>query len=289
MIGLGEVIAVTRDEIDLANIAQIDAVVQSSGADVIVNAAAYTNVEGAESDESTAQAINGAAVAALASCARASGALLVHYSTDYVFDGLKDTPYSEDDATAPLSAYGRSKLAGELAIRASGCRHFILRTSWVYAARGKNFLRTILRLAAQRAELSIVADQHGAPTSARLIAQETALLVRAASAVASQRARVDAGCTLHLTAAGHATWFEFAAAIREIALHLGLPFAATLRPIPADQYPTKTSRPGNSRLDLSRIERDWDVHAPSWRYALQLVMEEVADQAANSGQPGTPA
>jgi dTDP-4-dehydrorhamnose reductase len=265
-----------RSQLDLANPVGVGAVVAAYAPDLIVNAAAFTDVEGAESDEASAQTINAHAVRALAETARACRATLIHYSTDYVFDGMKATPYLEDDPTAPLSAYGRSKLGGEQAIRTSGCAHLILRTSWVYAARGRNFMRTILRLATQRPELRIVDDQHGAPTSAHLIAQVTTLMIQALVASSDARQRVDAGTTVHLAASGATTWYGFACEMRELALRLGVPFGARLVPIRADEYPTKARRPQNSRLNLDRLARDWHIVTPAWQSGLRLCMEEFA-------------
>ena len=276
LLGLGEVTAPGRSRLDLRDAAQIGEFVRECAPAIVVNAAAYTDVEGAESDEAGAFAINAGAAAALAAAARDCGAALVHYSTDYVFDGEQPQPYREDDPTAPLSVYGRSKLAGEQAIGAAGCAHLILRTSWVYAARGRNFLRTIARLAGQRPQLRIVDDQFGAPTSARLIAQVTALMIRSYLTDAGARQRVSAGTTVHLTAGGETTWFGFACRARELALELGLPFAAHLLPIAAAEYPTRARRPRNSRLSLERLQRDWAITVPPWETGLRLCMEEIA-------------
>jgi len=235
LLGLGEIVSLGRPQLDLAEARQSAALVQRLAPDVIVNAAAFTDVEGAEDNEEAAMAVNAVAVQSLADAARQCGASLVHYSTDYVFDGMKPDPYVEDDTPAPLSAYGRSKLAGERHILASGCAHLILRTSWVYAARGRNFLRTILRLAAQRPELRVVADQYGAPTSARLIAQVTSLLVRAVLVDPEARGRVRAGQIIHLTADGETSWFGFAEEMKKLATALGLPFGAALVPIRTDE------------------------------------------------------
>lgn len=282
LMGLGELAVLGRAQLDLADAANVGRL-ESQRPDVIVNAAAYTDVEGAESNEAAARAVNATSVAALAGVAKRTGATLVHYSTDYVYDGTKPDPYVETDATHPLSVYGRTKLEGEDALRAAGCAHVILRTSWVYAARGRNFVRTILRAAAQRPELRIVADQHGAPTSARLIAQVTALMVRALGTDPAARARAAAGQVVHLTAGGATTWFGFAQAMRESALALDLPFGAQLVPIRTDEYPTKARRPANSRLDLSRLERDWGIAVPPWQTGLRLVMEDIA-AAAKDGR-----
>ena len=281
--GLGEIVALGRNQLDLADTAGVGNAVQAHSPDLVVNAAAYTDVEAAETNEAAAFAINAQAVRALADAAKACRATLIHYSTDYVFDGMKTTPYAEDDATAPLSAYGRSKLAGEQAVRASGCAHLLIRTSWVYAARGRNFLRTILRLAAQRPELRVVDDQIGAPTTARLIAQATALMIHALAVQPAARQVAEAGTTVHLTAGGATTWYGFACEMRELARQLGIPFGARLVPIRTDEYPTKARRPQNSRLSLDRLARDWGVSVPSWQSALRLCMEESVG-APGAGQ-----
>jgi dTDP-4-dehydrorhamnose reductase len=284
LVGLGDVVALGHSQLDLSDAARVEEVVQSFSPALIVNAAAYTDVEGAETNEATAFAINADAVQALALVAKRRGATLIQYSTDYVFDGEKSAAYHEDDVPGALSTYGRSKLAGEQAVRASGCAHLILRTSWVYAARGRNFLRTILRLAAQRPELRIVDDQRGAPTSARLIAQTTALLMRALAREASARLRAAEGTTVHLSAAGETTWYGFACEARELALELGVPFGAQLAPIRSEEYPTKARRPMNSRLCLERLRGDWGIDVPTWQSGLRLCMEEIAATAPSESR-----
>jgi dTDP-4-dehydrorhamnose reductase len=251
---LGEVIAFDHAGLDLARPDAIVSCVREVKPDVIVNAAAYTAVDKAESEPDLAMAINGIAPGILAEEAKRIGALLVHYSTDYVFDGEKDGPYVETDAPNPLSVYGASKLAGERAIAASGADHLIFRTSWVYANRGKNFLLTILRLAKEKPELRVVADQFGAPTWARDIATATALVL----------ARRPAGAEIwsgiyHLTAAGRTTWHGFAQKIVELA-GLSTPVAA----IPVSEYPTPARRPRNSVLDHSKAESSFGLKLPSW-------------------------
>jgi dTDP-4-dehydrorhamnose reductase len=276
LLGLGDVLALGRDAADLRNPSQLAKVVGETRPAFIINAAAYTDVEAAESNEADAFAVNGAAVGALAEAAHSANAVLVHFSTDYVFDGNKNAPYEEDDPMAPLSVYGRSKLAGEAAIRAAACAHLILRTSWVYAARGRNFLRTILRLAQQKPELRIVDDQIGAPTTARLIAEITAQMVHRCLIDRHAERRVRAGASVNLTAGGATSWFGFAAQARELAGEFGIPFGATLLPIPSSGYPTKAQRPRNSRLSLKVLERDWSIVPPSWQTCLRLCLEEIA-------------
>lgn len=272
---LGEVVALDRRACDLAQPLSLAALVARVAPDVIVNAAAYTAVDRAEAEEALATTINAEAPAVLAGAARAAGALLVHYSTDYVFDGAKAGAWREDDAVAPLNAYGRSKLAGERAIAASGCDHLILRTSWVYAARGANFVRTMLRLGAERERLAVVADQLGAPTWARNIADATAHVVAAAQ---RERAAVAfAPAVLHLASRGETSWHGFAEAIFE-ALRQRPGFAlkvGAVEPIPTSAYPTPAARPLNSRLDCGRLAARYGVRMPHWRDALARCLEEL--------------
>jgi dTDP-4-dehydrorhamnose reductase len=246
---LGDVIAHDRTSLDLSDADRICSLVRDTKPAIIVNAAAYTAVDKAESDQAAAHAINAQAPRLLAEEARKLGALLVHYSTDYVFDGTKPGPYVETDATNPVSVYGRSKREGELAILASGCRHLIFRTSWVFGPRGGNFLLTMLRLAGERTELKIVDDQFGAPTSSAMIADATARALR-----------VDGAEGLfHLTASGRTSWCGFA---REIFKTAGLP--TTVAPIPSVQYPTPARRPHNSALDCSKLIKTFGLTPPAW-------------------------
>jgi dTDP-4-dehydrorhamnose reductase len=246
-----------------------------------VNAAAYTAVDDAERDEPLAMTVNGAAVGVIAEEARRAGALLVHYSTDYVFDGRKDAPYAEDDPPCPVNAYGRSKLAGEVAIREAGGSHVILRTSWVYDARGRNFLRTILGLVAERDELRIVADQIGAPTPAAGIARATAAIVAAALAERAE-GRFAPGL-FHLTASGATSWHGFAAAILDGARRRGLLAAGCaprLVPVATEEYPRPAARPRNSRLACARLKERFGVALPPWEDGLSLCLEEMREQDA---------
>ena len=236
---LGQVMATDRASLDLGEPGTVASAVRAFGPDVIVNAAAYTAVDRAEREAQACFAVNAESVGALAQEAASSGALLVHYSTDYVFDGTKRTPYVETDATAPVSAYGRSKLAGEQQILRSGCRHLILRTSWVYALRGGNFVLTVLRLARERPQLRVVDDQVGAPTWSRDIA--------GATLAALDRPDPLEGL-FHVTAGGSTTWFEFARRIMQVA---GLPTPVV--PITTSEYPTAAARPAYSVLDSSRF------------------------------------
>jgi len=257
---LGELVALDRNGLDLSDSSQLSATVRSIAPSVIVNAAAYTAVDRAETDVATATAINATAPGILAAEARRLGALLIHYSTDYVFDGKKPTPYTEDDAPAPLSAYGRSKQEGELAIASEGGRHLIFRTSWVYGLHGSNFLKTMLRLARERDELRIVGDQFGAPAWTRHLADVTTLIV----------ARHEDACGLyHLAPTGETNWYAYAEAIFAEARRIGLlDKTPTLHRITSADYPLPAARPSNSRLDCSRLQRDFGISLPDWRVGL---------------------
>jgi dTDP-4-dehydrorhamnose reductase len=270
---LGEVIALDRAGCDLARPETIPDIIRSARPDVLLNAAAYTAVDRAETEESLATRVTGTAAGVIAQAARAAGALLVHYSTDYVFDGAKSEPYVEADAPAPLNAYGRSKLAGETAIRAAGADHLILRTSWVYAARGRNFLGTILRLARERDELRIVADQIGAPTWARDIADATGHAVRKAQRERDQDAFRSE--TLHMTAGGATSWHGFAAAILERARDR-LPSRPALCAIATADRPTPARRPRNSRLCCERLRERFGIALPDWAAALDGCLAEMS-------------
>jgi dTDP-4-dehydrorhamnose reductase len=265
MAPLGELIAHDRDTLDLARPGSIVEAVRSANPDVIVNAGAYTAVDQAESEIGPAFAVNADAPGILAGEAKRTGALLVHYSTDYVFDGRSTAPYTEDDIPAPLNAYGLSKLEGERAIRSSGCRHLILRTSWVYSARGRNFLLTILRLARERSELKIVNDQQGAPTSAAALASASASLVRKLALGEGSEG------LYHMSAAGSTTWFGFASSIVSAS---GLP--CRVLPIATQDYPVPARRPANSLLDNQKLQRNFGITLSAWDQALQHCMDEIA-------------
>lgn len=265
---LGDVTALSTKELNLADADAIRSMLRQSEPDFIVNAAAYTAVDQAEREASLAQAVNATAPRVLADEARRTGALLVHFSTDYVFDGSKDGPYVEDDPPRPINTYGASKLAGERAIQASGCRHVILRTSWVYAARGKNFLLTMLRLSRERTELRVVSDQIGAPTWSRALADATAALI--------PQALIDPEShgLYHATNAGATSWFGFATEILRLA---GI--ATPVVPIAACAYPTPAMRPANSVLDNSKLLRVFGVALPDWRDSVERCMRELGDAA----------
>lgn len=260
--GLGEVHLVGRDKLDQAQPELLREPLRQLAPDLIINAAAYTAVDQAESEPELAFAINAEAPRVLAEEAARLGVPLIHYSTDYVFDGCKSEPYNEDDTTHPLGVYGKSKLAGEQAIRAVAGEHLILRTSWVYSLHGRNFLLTMQRLLQQRAQLKVVDDQIGAPTWAATIAASTRALVER-----WQNGQAGAWGTYHLTAQGETSWFGFAQAIGEQLKTRGLP-CAELLPIPSSEYPTPARRPLNSRLDCSRLAREWQVSQPHWHDAL---------------------
>lgn len=270
LLPLGRIVAVDQQDLDLADPAAIRRMLDALRPDVIVNPAAYTAVDKAESEPGLAHAVNAEAPALLAQWAARQGALMIHYSTDYVFDGAKAAPYVETDPAGPLGVYGRSKRAGEEAVLASGADHLIFRTSWVYGARGANFLRTILRLAAEREELRIVADQIGAPTWSRLLAEATSLAVR--QALAERRhGRFKSGL-FHLACAGETSWHGFASAIVEG--RQGLRVKA-VTPITTADYPTPAQRPANSRLDTAAFRARFGLALPDWRDCLKLCLEEL--------------
>jgi len=263
-----QVTAHDRASLDLEKPDDIRWCVRDAHPDVIVNAAAYTAVDRAEAEEDRARAVNAIAPGILAEEAKRAGALLIHYSTDYVFDGELDRPYLETDATRPLSAYGRTKLEGERAVAAAGGRHLILRTSWVYAPRGRNFMLTMLRFAAERDELRVVDDQRGAPTSADQLARATVALLDAA--------RETSGI-YHATASGVTTWFGFAGAIFEARRRkLGEAFRIpALVPIATADYPTPAKRPRNSVLSNAKLENVFGVRLGDWREALDEALSAL--------------
>jgi len=281
---LGEVVAVTRERSDLLQHYALAALVDEVKPQVIVNAAAYTAVDQAEKEVDIAMKVNATAPAALADAARRHSALLVHYSTDYVFDGSKAAPYVETDQPNPQGSYARSKMAGEAAIRGSAADHLIFRTSWVYGARGKNFLRTILRLAGERETLRVVADQIGAPTWSRLIAETTALAVL--QAMAARRAGSFDSAILNLTASGATSWHGFADAIVAAARERGMPLKCReVLPITTAEYPLPAARPANSRLSCRLLEERFGVQMPAWEQGMRLVMDDLG--GAVSGQAPT--
>lgn len=272
---LGKVHALDRNQLDLTNADSIRRVIRDIKPDLIVNPAAYTAVDKAESEPELAYLINAIAPGVMAEEAASLGIPMVHYSTDYVYDGNKSEPYLESDPTNPLSVYGKSKLAGEEAIRASGASHLILRTSWVYGARGKNFMKTILRLASEREQLRIVADQFGAPTTSHAIAEATARVL----------ARWELGIsgTYHFTCAGYTSWYGFAQAIIDeyivLSMQNGWPelrvASDNIYPITTFDYPTPAVRPKNSRLECGKLKNDFGVELGDWKSALKDAVSQL--------------
>jgi dTDP-4-dehydrorhamnose reductase len=260
------VIAVDRETLDLTDADAIARVVRATGPAFIVNAAAYTAVDRAESERELAFAVNGAAVGILAEEAKRARALLIHYSTDYVFDGRRSAPYGEDDATGPLNVYGESKLQGERAIAASGAKALVLRTSWVYGLRGSNFLLTIRRLAREREELRIVSDQTGVPNWSRALAETTAALIRRGAGYLAEHAGL-----YHLSATGATTWFEFARAI------IGDAKTPRIVPIATSDYPTAARRPAYGVLASGRFARTFGITLPDWRDGLARCVASPAE------------
>ncbi|MEO8081743.1 MAG: dTDP-4-dehydrorhamnose reductase [Caldimonas sp.] len=275
---LGELTALDFDSpgplgADFGRPASLAATVRAVRPDMIVNAAAHTAVDKAESEPELAQTLNAESPAMLAAEAAACGALLVHYSTDYVFDGSGSAPRDESAATGPLNVYGRTKLAGEEAIRASGCRHLILRTSWVYGTRGGNFARTMLRLAQERDRLSVIDDQVGAPTGAELLADATAHALRAMRAD-----RGMPGGTCHLVAAGETSWFGYAMHVIDFARAAGAPVkvaADAIAAVPTSAFPTPAERPKNSRLDTTRFRDTFGLTLPPWQDGVDRMLREL--------------
>lgn len=282
---LGELVALGRDTADFEDPEALRALVRTHAPEVLVNAAAYTAVDKAESDYERAWAVNATAPGVLAEEMRALGGWLVHYSTDYVFEGVGEGWHREDDATGPQGVYGASKLAGEQAIAAVGGKYLIFRTSWVFAARGGNFAKTMLRLAAERDELNVVADQIGAPTSAELIADITALCL--------YRLRHDpvlqgsAAGIYHLVAAGQTSWFDYARFVIGEARALGQPLRVNtdrVAPIPASAYPTPARRPANSRLSTSKIRDTFGVYLPEWTVHVRRLVAELVAESVRTGR-----
>lgn len=272
--GLGEIVALDRAQMDLADLDSVRSAIRAVRPDLIVNPAAYTAVDKAESEAGLAMRINGEAPCVMAEEAKKLGAAMIHYSTDYIFDGSKTGPYTEDDAPNPVNAYGRSKLAGEQAIVACGIPHLIFRTSWVYGMRGKNFLLTVQRLAQERDELRIVNDQHGAPTWCRTIADTTAHVV-AMLCAGDQSLGIDQNLwraksgLYHLTAQGQTTWYGFA---QTIVAHWSIHKKPVVTSIKTQEYPLPAKRPLNSVLSCERLMRTF-CRLPAWDNALRLCLE----------------
>ncbi|GAO34666.1 dTDP-4-dehydrorhamnose reductase [Sulfuricella sp. T08] len=276
---LGRVIAVDRKVVDLAKADTIVAAIREVKPDIIVNAAAYTAVDKAESEPELAMSINGIAPGIMAEEARRINAFLVHYSTDYVFDGAKNGSYTEQDVPNPHSIYGKTKLAGEQAIQEVNGQYIILRTSWVYGGRGKNFLRTILRLAQERDELKIVDDQIGAPTWSRMIAEVTAQILSQATPYPSRLTELSG--IYHLTSAGKTSWFGFAKTIVELAILQGAKFSPKMLPIPTTEYPLPAPRPQNSVMSNEKLQNTFGLSLPDWQTALGLCFDGMEYQVSS--------
>ncbi|MGG7673245.1 dTDP-4-dehydrorhamnose reductase [Pseudomonas sp. WC2] len=275
---LGELIALDRHAVegfcgDLSDLDALRATIRRIRPDIIVNAAAYTAVDKAESESELADRVNAQASRLLAEEAAILGGWLIHYSTDYVFSGHGTTPWQETDAVAPVNQYGESKLAGEQAITASGCKHLIFRTSWVYGARGNNFAKTMLRLAKDRDTLSVIADQIGAPTGADLIADVTALAIR------EVLQRPELAGLYHLAAAGEVSWHGYASHVIAFAQDNGEQLAVeTISPIDTAAYPTPARRPLNSRLNTQKLRDNFSLHLPDWQSGVTRMLREVLNK-----------
>ncbi|ANJ59417.1 dTDP-4-dehydrorhamnose reductase [Pseudomonas silesiensis] len=275
---LGDVVALDRHVDnglcgDLADLQGLRTTIQRVAPDIIVNAAAYTAVDKAESDKDVALQINTTAVQVIAEEAQKLGCWFVHFSTDYVFDGNGTAAWQEDDAVSPVNYYGMTKWMGEQAIVQSGCRYLIFRTCWVYGARGSNFAKTMLRLATDRPELNVIADQIGAPTGADLIADVTAVTLRKALAEPAV-----AGI-YHLAAAGFTTWHEYASLVIDYGKASGMPLQAqAVNPISTAQFPTPARRPLNSRLNTEKLRKTFSIHLPDWRSGVTRMLKEVLEK-----------
>jgi dTDP-4-dehydrorhamnose reductase len=277
---LGEVIALDSNSTqmcgDFANLEGIAATVRTVSPDVIVNAAAHTAVDKAESEPELVHTINALAPGVLAEEAKRTNALLVHYSTDYVFDGSGDKPWVESDVTAPLNVYGATKLEGEQLIQQSGCKHLIFRTSWVYGARGGNFAKTMLRLAAERDNLTVIEDQIGAPTGADLLADVTAHAIRATN----QRPEL---CGLyHLVAGSETSWHGYASFVLDFARRAGVSLKVApgaIKAVPASEFRTAAKRPLNSRLDCSKLKKTFDLKLPHWQIGVERMLTEILENS----------
>ena len=275
---LGELIALDRSSSnycgDLSQPQQLAETIKQLQPAWIVNAAAYTAVDKAETETALAYTINAEAPAAIAQAAQQIGARLLHYSTDYVFNGCGEQAWQETDPVAPLSVYGTSKLAGEQAIQAAGCQHLIFRTSWVYAARGANFAKTMLRLAQQRDSLSVINDQIGAPTGAELLADVSAHALR----LAAQNSQLSG--IYHLAASGQTSWYDYASFVLEYAERAGISLtvkADAIQAIPTSAYPTPAQRPLNSRLNCSKLEQHFNLRLPAWQQGVSRMLQEILE------------
>lgn len=276
---LGELVALSADSQDLCgdftNLEGIAQTVRVVAPDIIVNAAAYTAVDKAESEPDLSRTINALAPGVLAQEAKRSGVWLIHYSTDYVFDGSGDRPWLETDSTGPLSVYGKTKLEGEDAIRATGCRHLIFRTSWVYAARGGNFAKTMLELARERDQLNVINDQIGAPTGADLLADVTAHAIRSALLYP------DVSGLYHLAAGGETSWHGYARFVIDLARQAGIEIkvaSEAIQPVPTSAFPLPARRPKNSRLDTSKLQKTFNLILPHWQSGITRMLSEILEK-----------
>ncbi len=276
---LGELVTLSHDSKELCgdftDLEGLARTVRAVAPDVIVNAAAHTAVDKAESEAELARTINALAPGMLAEEAKRANAWLIHYSTDYVFDGSGEKPRLEGDVTAPLNVYGTTKLEGEQLIQQSGCRHLIFRTSWVYGARGGNFAKTMLRLARERDSLSVINDQIGAPTGADLLADVTAHAIR----TAQQRPEVSG--LYHLVAGGETSWHGYASFVIDFARLAGVPLKVALgaiQPVPTSAFPTPAKRPHNSRMDTTKLQRTFDLNLPAWQVGVTRMLSEVLEK-----------
>jgi len=272
---LGEVIALGSAEANFTDLDGLAETVRAVAPDVIVNAAAHTAVDKAESEPELARTINALAPAVLAEQAKLLNALFIHYSTDYVFDGSGDTPWLENDATGPLSVYGATKREGEQLIQQSGCKHLIFRTSWVYGARGGNFAKTMLRLAQERDRMKVIDDQIGAPTGAELLSDVTAHALRAA------RLNPELSGLYHLVAAGETSWHGYARFVLDFAQRAGVALKVSpeaIEAVPTSVFPTPAKRPHNSRLNTEKLQNTFDLHLPSWQAGVERMLAEILEK-----------
>jgi len=272
---LGELVAMGSDSADFTDLGGLAETVRAVAPDIIVNAAAHTAVDKAESEPDLARTINALAAAVLAQEAKRLNAWLVHYSTDYVFDGSGNKPWLETDTTAPLSVYGATKLEGEQLIRQSGCKHLIFRTSWVYGARGSNFAKTMLRLAQEREALNVIDDQIGAPTGADLLADVTAHAIRTAGL------RPEVSGLYHLAAGGETSWHGYASFVLDFSRHIGVPIKVApnaIQPVPTSAFPTPAKRPHNSRLNTEKLQNTFDLHLPHWQSGVERMLTEILEK-----------
>ncbi len=271
---LGEVMATDKNVIDMAKHNSIISTIQNIKPDLIVNASAYTAVDKAESDADTAMSINASALSVIATEAKKINAVVIHYSTDYVFDGAKNKPYTENDTTNPMGIYGKSKLEGEKMLAEAGVPYLIFRTSWVYDTRGKNFLLTMLRLAQEREEMRVVNDQTGSPTWAKMIAMATSQIISQGSKDIQGFIQENKGI-YHMTSAGETTWYNFAKNIIENAAGQKNFKVKSIIPITTNEYPTPAKRPQYSVMDNSKLKNTFNISIPSWEKGLKLVLEEL--------------